>query len=447
MNWERDKAEEFLSLTGNQAFPESIHQDRVLGSREFQDSTTGNSVNFASPDSIPGISRDTISSQISGAVIQDSSDSLRIAASDADSITVEASDSIPVSPEQSVGIPVPLSDSTGTAISGGSLQESPREKTEIRELQTGNARNEIKTMAARPEIITSQSPLKTYYFDSSYYLDEVRDSLPYRKNIFPVPPEKTSDNAVYRPVFIQEDYSGVNQANGSYKVYLNSEINTISREAEYSAVWIPALLILSLLLLAWIKLIYVQFLTPVLISAFNYKESVKLFNGKNAPAQNAFLILNIIFVINGALFLLFVSGFFDLNLPDFKPGLLFIGFSVCLVLLYALKSFTLGILGFLFDQQKLISEYKYNISLYNKIFGLMLLPLIVGMLYGSEHLHVAIIYTGLAMWAAFYLLQLARGLEIIVSKDFSVFYLVLYLCAFEIFPIIVLYKLIELLFI
>jgi hypothetical protein len=222
-------------------------------------------------------------------------------------------------------------------------------------------------MAARPEIITSQSPLKTYYFDSSYYLDEVRDSLPYRKNIFPVPPEKTSDNAVYRPVFIQEDYSGVNQANGSYKVYLNSEINTISREAEYSAVWIPALLILSLLLLAWIKLIYVQFLTPVLISAFNYKESVKLFHGKNAPAQNAFLILQIIFAINSGLFLLFVSGFSILKMPDIKPSILFLISSASIVFLYTFKFGALRFLGFLFEKKKLFSEYRYNISLYNKI--------------------------------------------------------------------------------
>jgi hypothetical protein len=340
---------------------------------------------------------------------------------------------------------------TGTIVgtvkeSSDSLQKSVWERIDIREMQIDNARIsstpvQVRSAPADDLIIL---PEKTYNYDATDFLENDWDYSSYRY-LFPSDSEGGNEHSgTTQTVFNQPNPSSINKANGAYIAYIQEDNDPITSPGiQESTAWIPALVILSLLLLAWIKLIYVQFLTPVLVSAFNYKESIKLYHGKNAPAQNAFLILNLIFAINGGLFLLFVSGFFNLDLPDITPVLLFFGASASLVLLYMLKSFTLNAIGFLFDKQRLFSEYTYNISLYNKIYGLLLLPLVVGMLYGSEIIHDKIIYTGLALGGVFYLLQLFRGLEIIVRKDFSVFYLILYLCAFEIFPLLVIYKLIQ----
>ena len=247
------------------------------------------------------------------------------------------------------------------------------------------------------------------------------------------------------PVFIETVQSPANRSAEAYRAYLvNDMTENENGPILFTASWIPALVILSFLVLTWIKVVYVQFLTPVLFSAFNYKKAQKLYHEKSLPAQNAFMMLQVILAINGGLFLLFVSDYFDFYLPGISMPLLFLIFSLAILVLFWLKSFALRITGFLFDKSKLFAEYRHNVSLYNKIYGLLLLPVVVGLLYGGDSLYVLLIYSGLALLAVFYLLQLVRGLEIIIRKGVSLFYLFLYLCALEILPIIVLYKLVQL---
>lgn len=449
----REKAEELLPLTGNHAgqgmvledeIPAYIGQDPVSLSNPASDTLVGDSGSTELPDTLLQIPPVTERSIAPESKLENQQDTLK---------TIEIQNAVLAVPD-STGV---ISDTPGNINAAGSvnpytvgsdsLQKSVWDKIETRERQIDNSRISSTVVPDRPAPLNENElkiiPEKTFNYDASEFLENGPDFGSFR-HLFPSESEEGSELSGTYTVFNQPNPSSINKANGSYIAYIQEDNDTnMSFEIHQSTIWIPALVILSLLLLAWIKLIYVQFLTPVLVSAFNYKESIKLYHGKNAPAQNAFLILNIIFAINGGLFLLFVSGFFNLDLPDTKPVLLFLGASACLVLMYMLKSFALKVVGFLFDKQRLFSEYSYNISLYNKIYGLLLLPLVVGILYGAEVVHDKIIYAGLALGGVFYLLQLFRGLEIIVRKDFSVFYLILYLCAFEIFPIMVIYKLVQ----
>ncbi|MGF1584644.1 MAG: DUF4271 domain-containing protein [Bacteroidales bacterium] len=449
----REKAEELLSLTGNHAgqgvvledeVPVYIGQDPVNLSSPASDTLVGDSGSPELPDTLLQIPPVTEISTLPESSLENQQDTLK---------TIEIQNAVLAVPD-STGI---ISDTPGNINASGSvnltssgsdsLQNSVWDRIETRERQIDSSRISSTVAPARPAPVKENEikiiPEKTFRYDASEFLENGRkfDSNQY---LFPSKSKDGSELSGPYTVFNQPNPSSINKANGAYIAYIQEDNESnMSFEIHQSTIWIPALVILSLLLLAWIKLIYVQFLTPVLVSAFNYKESVKLYHGKNAPAQNAFLILNVIFAINGGLFLLFVSGFFNLDLPDIKPVLLFLGAFACLVLLYMLKSFSLKLLGFLFDKQRLFSEYSYNISLYNKIYGLLLLPLVVGILYGSDVIHDTIIYAGLALGGVFYLLQLFRGFEIIVRKDFSIFYLILYLCAFEIFPIMVIYKVVQ----
>ena len=281
-------------------------------------------------------------------------------------------------------------------------------------------------------------------YDAAFYLEGDTGTPFFRENPFIMHAADNQDNITKKPVFVEVGPGLKSYATESYLEYLQKDMNGNGYEKlHYSGAWIPGLVILSFLLLTWIKLIYVQFLTPVLFASFKYKEAARLYYGKNAPAQNAFHILHAIFAINGGLFFLFVAGFFNLRLPDIQPVLIFLILSAVLVLVFSLKSITLGVTGFLFNKSAIFSEYRHNIFIYNKIYGIVLLPVIVGLLYAGDIMYVPLIYSGLVLGGVFYLLQLVRGLEIIMRKEFSVFYLILYLCAFEILPILVLYKLFQ----
>ncbi|MFO7924567.1 MAG: DUF4271 domain-containing protein [Bacteroidales bacterium] len=370
----------------------------------------------------------------------------------ADSLPVIAADTVPVSDDDM--IPVTATDTVPPAEPGSLIVSPPLPPAVDIEDSIISADEEVETIG-KAVMAETESPfenavpltaaVKSNGYDAAWYLDSA-DAPFMQEYVFAGRVADPVKKEFSRRVFIEQDNSELNDAGENYTEYLKEEVTEYgNHQADYSTAWIPALVILSFLLLTWIKLIYIQFITPVLVSAFNFREAAKLYHEKNAPAQNMFLILHIIFAINGGLFFLFVADYFDLRLPDINPVLIFLSASAILVMIFALKSFFISVIGFLFDQSSLFSEYKHNISLYNKIFGILLLPVIVGLLYGGDFFHGPFIYGGMALAAVFYLLQFVRGMEIIVKKEFSLFYLILYLCAFEIFPILVLYKLFQVL--
>ncbi len=298
-------------------------------------------------------------------------------------------------------------------------------------------------VAPQPEV--AAAPEQAFRYDASHYLDAGTGITFFREHILPLRDPAHDKHAPGTAVFLETGVPNHSiSAPGNYKAYLEADIEGHHVDnIHYSYSWITGLFILSLLLLAWIKLAYVQFITPVLFSTFNYKEALKLYNSKNVPANSAFIILHLVFALNSGLFLLFISWHFNFNLPPVSPPLLFISASLLLVVLFALKSAALGVAGFLFDANKFFAEYAHNISLYNKIMGILLMPLIVGLLYADPGIHGILIRAGLGLGVVIYLLQLIRGLEILARKHFSVFYLILYLCAFEILPLCILYKLFD----
>jgi hypothetical protein len=346
-----------------------------------------------------------------------------------------------------IAIPESLPVTDSVKINVPSDQESIWDRIDSRNREIQSAKTETPVMPGQdpapvPRVIVPEKTSERSYDTDTLFLAPGKDIIFSREHIFPDILTTASETEAGTIVFIESGNPAAGNSSVAYRTYLEAEASDYD-PLQYSTSWIPGLVILSLLLLAWIKLAYVQFLTPVLISTFNYKEALKLYISKNAPAQNALVILHLIFALNSGLFLLFIARHFHLNVPDIRPAFLFLIASASIVLLFGLKNAMLRITGFLFDSPKLFAEYSHNISLYNKILGILLMPLIVGLLYADIVIHNTLIYTGLTMIVAFYLLQLIRGMEIIARKGFSVFYLILYLCAFEIIPIFMLYRLFD----
>ncbi len=380
------------------------------------------------PDSLPVSRRDTLSGSLP--------DSLPVSLRD--TLSGPLPDSLPVSRHDTLSGPLPdsLPEFTFPMIGEGDLErDTVRSVTEQTEMPARGTKS-------------VSGVEKTYKYDATYYLDNEINKPFLREHLFPISRDTSRESFLSGQVFVEQDNSVFKNASETYKSYLLEDMTENSyKETYFSSAWIPALIILSLLLLTWIKIVYVRFFTPVLLSAFNYKKAAKLSYEKSAHAQNAFTILNIIFIINTGLFLFFIFGYFDIKLPDLNDKILFLFISAIIVLLFGLKSVSLGVVGFLFDKSKLFSEYKHNVSLYNKIYGILILPINIGFFYASEFAKDLLIFIGIGLAAGFYLLQMIRGVEIIIKKEFSVFYLILYLCTLEIFPILVLYKLFQVLLI
>ena len=299
-------------------------------------------------------------------------------------------------------------------------------------------------MIHKPSVRQAVEVKGSYTFEPSWYLASEQPVIFTNDKLFPALQSYRAGDSADQPVFIDRSTDQLKRSAIEYTEYLRSDHDQEPEASgDFAGTWIPGLVILSLLLLTWIKIFYVQFLSPVLISAFKFKDASKLFNERNTSAQNAFVVLEVIFAINGGLFLYFIVDYFNLNMPGIGDFFIFLILSGFIVALFTLRFFAINLAGFLFDVRKIFSEYRHSVSLYNKIYGILLLPVIAGLLYLGEGFYGQLIYGGIITGGAIYLLQLLRGIEIIIKKEFSVIYLILYLCAFEIIPILVLYKLIQ----
>lgn len=120
------------------------------------------------------------------------------------------------------------------------------------------------------------------------------------------------------------------------------------------------------------------------------------------------------------------------------PILIFICVA-CLITLYLLlKGMLTGFFAWVFNTQKANRAYFKNIFLYNCLSGIVLLPLVVFNTYNPS---LPGLYLSWAVLLLFSFIKVIRGAIIgYTQARYSTYYLILYLCAIELAPVLILAK-------
>ena len=205
--------------------------------------------------------------------------------------------------------------------------------------------------------------------------------------------------------------------------------------------WVVGVIFFSLFLLASVKFLFSKYLPKLVESMFNSHTANNLFLEKNINMIKGSVMINLLFIINISLFAISILDYFDFpndHGSDFK---LFAIVFLAVLLLYIGKSVVIRSLGYVFKGNNESKEYLFTIFLYNKNLGLFLFPIIIALPFVQSHAVVWLINIGLLMIFFFFSLRIARGLRILLRKHVSIFYMILYLCALEIFPLLMIYKL------
>jgi hypothetical protein len=152
------------------------------------------------------------------------------------------------------------------------------------------------------------------------------------------------------------------------------------------------------------------------------------------------LLLNGFFVISASLYLSFVLQHFELNrLNNF--WLLALYCCVGLSLVYFIKFVGLKISGWLFNMEEAAHSYIFIVFVVNKMIGILLLPFIVIIAFTTGDIY-SIAFTlswcliGALLIYRFILTYTAVRNQVKVNP----FHFFLYLCAFEIAPLLLIYK-------
>ncbi len=108
--------------------------------------------------------------------------------------------------------------------------------------------------------------------------------------------------------------------------------------------------------------------------------------------------------------------------------------------IYILKVLGVICMQFILTEESVLPEYLFNVLLFNKVLAFIFLPLSIAIAYMHPVITEALIWAGISVFGAFWFYRLIRGLITGVGARVSFLYLILYLCTFEILPLIALSK-------
>jgi hypothetical protein len=168
----------------------------------------------------------------------------------------------------------------------------------------------------------------------------------------------------------------------------------------------------------------------------------QLLREQSAGVTTAYSLLYLMFLINAGIFLFLGSKHFGIKISGSNVSSLFICIGV-LAGFFLLKNILLRIVGFVFPVQKEVSTYNFTIIVFNIVIGFLLVPAIMLTAYTAESMSRYVIYGTVGLLAATYLFRMLRGL--FIANRFIAwhkFHFLLYLCAVEIAPLLIILKLI-----
>jgi hypothetical protein len=274
---------------------------------------------------------------------------------------------------------------------------------------------------------TDNKKKESFEKKSSEDQDQIKETNPFEinKKKFELSPESISN---HKNIEDKEKQKRVDNVLNDVKENQNDDTSLLLWVFLFALVFIALLTSINrALILKIFKSIWFYNLTNILFKNFASREYFY------------YLFLFINFVLNLSIFIyLFLNKLF--NFSGFR--LFFIIFSI-IFLIYFFKHLFIYIFELIFPTLKSLITYNFTVLLFNISLGVFLLPLNLFVAFSFDSLAVIILYFSGIIILILYILRLFRGFLITYNYfNNSIVHFFLYLCAFEILPLFVLYKII-----
>ena len=154
----------------------------------------------------------------------------------------------------------------------------------------------------------------------------------------------------------------------------------------------------------------------------------------------ASLLLNILFVLTAGMYLAFLAFHFKIS-PTTNFWLVFAYCTLFVALLYLGKFVLLKTAGWIFGVTAATDTYIFVVFLVNKMIGMLLLPIVILMAFPHSGLYPVALVLSYVMLILLFLYRFFISYRPI-SNEIKVnkFHFFIYLCAFEIAPLLLIYK-------
>jgi len=281
------------------------------------------------------------------------------------------------------------------------------------------------------QIIIIPETIKKYDLTSYYFLYE---------------PNESKDSSYIQNYVFHESQTILKFYLGSNKIVEDTVMNSFSYEKPAVQTnkkkypdWIIFVILFSLTLLAWVSFFYNKYLANLFNSAFNYRKATNLQEENSLFTGRSGAVLIFMYFVNISLFFIELAYYQNIEIKN-NALLLLIVLFFSFIIIFILKNISLSIFSYIFDIKNTISKYKFNQNLFIQIAGIFLLIFIIFIPYTKLPATNTIIYLSFFTLISIYILKVIRLSIIIFRKEFSLFYLFLYLCTLEILPFFIIIK-------
>ncbi len=200
------------------------------------------------------------------------------------------------------------------------------------------------------------------------------------------------------------------------------------------------LMVGMLFFFAIVKLVFGKYLGNLLTLFF--RVSMRQQQIREQVLQSPFpsILLNLLFILSGGIYGSFLLIYYSYISQD-RFWAFFLYGSLCLAIIYLIKFVFLKITGWIFNIQRAVETYLFIVFMTNKIIGIFLLPFLVILSFSGPLITLSSITISAIMIVIFYIYRLIASFKTL-SKEIKIsgLHFFLYLCAFEIAPLLLIYK-------
>ncbi len=200
------------------------------------------------------------------------------------------------------------------------------------------------------------------------------------------------------------------------------------------------LMVGMLFFFAIVKLVFGKYLGNLLTLFF--RVSMRQQQIREQVLQSPFpsILLNLLFLLSGGIYGSFLLIYYK-DISEDRFWAFFLYGSLCLAVIYLVKFVFLKITGWIFNIQRPVETYLFIVFMTNKIIGIFLLPFLVILSFSSPLITLTGMTISAIMIVIFYIYRLIACFNTLRKEiKISGLHFFLYLCAFEIAPLLLIYK-------
>ena len=205
-------------------------------------------------------------------------------------------------------------------------------------------------------------------------------------------------------------------------------------------IWVLSFIVLLILLFALIKRIFNKELQIIVESFYNNRILSQINKEDSLFSSWPFVFLYILFGFTVGMFLYLCGKYFGIEY-QYNGFQWFIILSLLVIALFTLKIIVLRLIGFLFDKQRITREYISILYLSYFNIAIIYLPIVAAFSLTPSRFATLYIYGAIIVFVFVFAFQFIRaGTNILLNYRLPKVYIILYLCALEICPLIILMK-------